>query len=247
MHEFVYKLFSIPAILFAITIHEYAHGYIAYKLGDPTAKSLGRLSLNPLHHLDPIGALLMLLVGFGWAKPVPVNPRYFKNPRKGMALVSLGGPLANIITAVLSALLYLISYALFNRIISIAIIGDFTLVCMQYWLLFLEIFHILNLSFALFNLIPLPPLDGSKILAVLIPQKYYYQLLKHERTISMVFMIWLLLGSRISSYLLTYPSIANSTVLSFVVKCFSLTGWLGDGVSFLSNLIFKLFELIPFL
>lgn len=247
MHELVYKLFSIPAILFAITIHEYAHGYIAYKLGDPTARSLGRLSLNPLHHLDPIGALLMLLVGFGWAKPVPVNPRHFKNPRKGMALVSLGGPLTNIATAMLAALLYLTSYALFNRITLITAVDEFTLVCMQYWLFFLEIFHIINLSFALFNLIPLPPLDGSKILAILIPQKYYYQLLKHERTISMFFMIWLLLGSRISSYLLTYPSIANSAVLSFIVKCFSLTGWLGDGVSFLSNLIFKCFELIPFL
>ena len=247
MSELIYKLFSLPAILFAITIHEYAHGYIAYKLGDPTAKSLGRLTLNPLHHLDPIGALLMLLVGFGWAKPVPVNPRYFKKPRKGMALVSVAGPLANIITAVISALLYSVSLLLFNWLLNHSAVSEFAFNCMQYWLIFLQIFHVLNLSFALFNLIPLPPLDGSKIISLILPRKFYYKLLQHERELSLFFMVWLLLGARLSSFLLKYPSIASSNVLSFIVKSFSLTGWLSEGVSFLSELIFKLIDLIPFL
>ena len=247
MNEITYKLLSLPAILFAITIHEYAHGYIAYKLGDPTAKSLGRLSLNPKYHLDPIGALLMLLVGFGWAKPVPVNPRYFKDSKKGMAWVSIAGPMANILSAFLSALLYLLTIYVVERFNGKLSIGEFGKLSIQYWLIFLQFFHIINLSFALFNLIPLPPLDGSKILAICIPQKQYYKLLNHEKEISLVIMIWLLLGTRISTHLLRYPSIANSPLLSFIVKSFSLTGWLGDGVSFLSNLIFKFLAFIPFL
>ncbi len=247
MNEILYKIFSLPAILVAITVHEYAHGYVSYKLGDPTAKSLGRLSLNPLHHLDPIGALLMLLVGFGWAKPVPVNARYFKNPRKGMALVSVAGPASNILLAILSALIYLLSILGFNAMLGAVNVSEFMFKCMQYWLLFWQINHVMNLSFALFNLIPLPPLDGSKILSLFIPKKHFIWLLQHERQLSLFFMIWLLLGSRLSNFLLSYPSIATSPILSFIVKCFSLTGWLGDAVSFLSDLIYKLLELIPFL
>ena len=101
----VSMLLSIPAALIALTVHEYCHGYVAYRLGDPTARSLGRLSLNPLKHLDPIGTLFMILFGFGYAKPVPINPRYFKDPRKGMALTAAAGPLSNLLLAFLGALL----------------------------------------------------------------------------------------------------------------------------------------------
>lgn len=247
MDYLVYKLLSLPVILFAITIHEYAHGYTAWKLGDPTARSLGRLSLNPIHHLDPVGALLMLFVGFGWAKPVPVNPRYFKNSRKGMALTALAGPVANIITAIISALLYLSVIAVTNAVYARFNVSDFLLLCIQYLLILLQISHSINLSLALFNLIPLPPLDGSRLISMVIPSKYYYRLLQHERELSLFFMVWLLLGSRISAFLLSYQAIASSPVLSFIVKLFSLTGWLGGAVSFLSDLIFKLLQLIPFL
>ena len=98
-------LFSMPIILFALSLHETAHGYIAYKCGDPTAHNLGRLSLNPLRHLDPTGFLMMLLVGYGWAKPVPVNTRYFRNPKRGMALTAAAGPLSNLLLGIISTVL----------------------------------------------------------------------------------------------------------------------------------------------
>ena len=105
-------LLAIPAALIALCVHEYAHGYVAYRLGDPTARSLGRLSLNPLRHLDPIGTLFMLIFHFGWAKPVPINPRYFKDPRKGMALTAAAGPISNILLAFCFALLFKLSFDL---------------------------------------------------------------------------------------------------------------------------------------
>ena len=107
-------LLGIPAVLIALTVHEYFHGYVAYRLGDPTARSLGRLTLNPLAHLDPIGALMMILCGFGWAKPVPVNPRYFKNPRKGMAITAAAGPASNLAMAMLATFLYRLTELLFT-------------------------------------------------------------------------------------------------------------------------------------
>ena len=172
LNEIIIQLLSIPAILIALTVHEYSHGYAAWKLGDPTARSLGRLSLNPLRHLDPIGALMMLFVGFGWAKPVPVNPRYFKYPRKGMALTSLAGPASNIILAVLSAFLSICTYKLSLSMMESLQTNRFVFLFFQYLLLFLQVFHILNLSLAMFNLIPLPPLDGFNILALFLPYNF---------------------------------------------------------------------------
>ena len=111
----ILKMLSLPAVLIALVLHEYAHGYTAWKLGDPTAKRMGRLTLNPMAHLDPVGAVLMVLVGFGWAKPVPVDPRNFKNPRKGMALTALMGPMTNLLIAFVSAFLYLLTRKLCLR------------------------------------------------------------------------------------------------------------------------------------
>jgi Zn-dependent protease len=143
---------KIPVLLFAITIHEYAHGRTALWLGDPTAKNMGRLSLNPLPHIDPFGAICLFLFNFGWAKPVPVDPRYFKNFRKDIIFMSLAGPLANISLALLAGIL--IRYFFFPwEIYRLALI----------YLLFM------NLGLGLFNLLPIPPLDGSHVLENLLP------------------------------------------------------------------------------
>ena len=168
-------ILSLPIILMAITFHEYAHGYAAFKMGDPTAKMQGRLSLNPLSHMDIIGALSMLLLGFGWAKPVPINPYNFKDKKKGTALVSLAGPMANIFLALVGTLIY----GLFIRFYSTVDINEDFAMYMQ---ILLSQMIIMNISFALFNLIPIPPLDGSKILGVFLPGKFYYKyILRYER------------------------------------------------------------------
>ena len=152
----------------AITVHEYAHGFVAHKLGDPTAKAMGRLTLNPLAHLDPLGALMMIFCRFGWAKPVPVNPYYFNNPKKGMVFVSVAGPMANLALALLVATLYPVLIFLLPGLASVVTV--FVTNCIY-----------MNIAFAVFNLIPFPPLDGSKILFSLLPNEAYNKLLTYER------------------------------------------------------------------
>ena len=242
----VLLLLALPAILIALTIHEYAHGRAAYALGDPTASYMGRLSLNPIKHIDPLGALMMIVVGFGWAKPVPVSPAYFKNPKRDMAITALMGPLSNILLAFLCVPLYLLTYKIGNYVVSampISIVFSF----FQGLLSFIFILHTLNLSLALFNLLPLPPLDGSRILGLVLPQKAYDRYLRHERQIYYIVFAWLLLGTRVCNYLLSLPAVMASPFLTAIVKLISLTGFLSDGVDFISNIFFKLFSLIPFL
>ena len=150
-------------VLISLTVHEVAHGWIAYKMGDPTAKNLGRLSLNPIKHLDPIGAIMMLLIGIGYAKPVPVNSRYFKNPKRGMALTASAGPAANFIMAFFAALLYLVFVTFwFNAIVSGA--GQFTINVFNVLFSFFLFFCVLNLSLGIFNLLPIPPFDGREVM-----------------------------------------------------------------------------------
>lgn len=153
-------LFTVPVILMAIVCHECAHGWVSYKLGDPTAKNAGRLTLNPLKHLDPIGALCMLLFHVGWANPVPINPAYYRNRSRGLILVSLAGPCSNFILAFLSLLIE----GLLSRFGS----GNSTVI----WALIQLCYYsaIVNLGLGLFNLIPIPPLDGSKVLGGLFPR-----------------------------------------------------------------------------
>lgn len=148
-------IFRIPALLIALTIHEYAHARAAVWMGDNTPKFLGRLTLNPIAHLDPIGLIMLWLVQFGWAKPVPINPNNFQDWRKGMMLVSLAGPASNIIMAFIAAVL-------------ITVLGKAQLLIGGVYEI-LRLTYVYNLIFAVFNLIPIPPLDGSKILSSLLP------------------------------------------------------------------------------
>jgi len=156
-------LLRIPALLISISFHEYAHARVSYSLGDPTPKWRGRLSLNPLVHLDPIGLIMLWLFRFGWAKPVEINPSYYKEPKKGTILVSLAGPMANLLLAFISMIILKLD------VLRIGIVDSFVYILFLY-----------NLSLAVFNLIPIPPLDGSKILAGLLPARQSYEFLKFE-------------------------------------------------------------------
>lgn len=168
---FLARLF---VVFCTLPVHEYAHALVADKLGDKTARLSGRLTLNPMAHIDILGAIMILFVGFGYAKPVPVNPRNFKNPKKGMALTALAGPFSNILMAVvfmfLSNVLSLFGNSLF----------------VQAFYVFFSFAASINIGLAVFNLIPIPPLDGSRVLELLIPDKYYYKFAQYERYIVIV-------------------------------------------------------------
>ncbi len=163
----------IPVILLALSVHEVSHGLVAYRLGDPTAKNAGRLTLNPLSHLDPIGTLMIFLVHFGWAKPVPVDPRYFANPKRDMLLVALAGPGANMVMAFLSGLV--IRFVNLNPQLFMGGFAGQAFVTMM--VLSLQI----NLALAIFNLLPVPPLDGSKVLYGILPPQYEHIAISLER------------------------------------------------------------------
>ena len=168
---FLARLF---VVFCTLPVHEYAHAFVADKLGDKTARLSGRLTLNPMAHIDILGAIMILFVGFGYAKPVPVNPRNFKNPKKGMAFTALAGPFSNILMAVvfmlLSNVLSLFGSSLFG----------------QAFYVFFSFAASINIGLAVFNLIPIPPLDGSRVLELLIPDKYYYKFAQYERYIVIV-------------------------------------------------------------
>ncbi len=187
--DIVDVLVYVVILLTAFPIHEYAHGWMAYKLGDDTASLQGRLSLNPLRHLDPIGTICMLLCGFGWAKPVPVNPVRFNRKismKTGMALVALAGPLSNII---LGFLAYTISKILFY---SSFMAGS------EYLNFLANIFSIMcsvNLGLAAFNLLPVPPLDGSRIFFSLVPERIYWSIMKYEQYIRIGLLALIFFGS----------------------------------------------------
>ena len=188
-------VFSMPIILLALSLHETAHGYVAYKCGDNTAYNLGRLTLNPIKHMDPTGFLCMLLLGFGWAKPVPINTRNFRNPKRGMALSALAGPLANAIMGLISAALLGIASA-FYYYLAFKGASRFVLTCISYTSLLFQLSALYNLLFMAFNLIPIPPFDGSRIALAFLPPKTYFGLMKYERQIMFGMLIVLLLLSR---------------------------------------------------
>ncbi len=175
----------VPIVLMAITFHEYAHGYVAYKLGDPTARNLGRLSLNPMKHLDLFGALSFLILGIGWANPVPINTRYFKKPKKGMAIVALAGPAMNLILGVTAISIYCLCFKFIPSVAQNPVLE-----------LFFTQLAFLNFYFAFFNLLPIPPFDGSRIAFVILPDRLYFKVMRHERVIMLVTLIAIILLTR---------------------------------------------------
>lgn len=204
---------SIFVVFCTLPIHEYAHALIATKLGDNTARLKGRLTLAPLAHIDPIGALMILLVGFGYAKPVPVNPRNFKNPKGGMALTALAGPVSNILMALIFMILangLNIVYVYTGAVFANAAVTFFVAAAS------------INASLAVFNLLPIPPLDGSRIINLIIPSKYYFKIMKYERYIILGIFALIFIG------VLDIP-------LSF------LTGLLMKFVNFVARLPFMMF------
>ncbi|MGV8145033.1 MAG: site-2 protease family protein [Alkaliphilus sp.] len=199
-------LLVLPGILFAITFHEFAHGYVAYLLGDPTAKSNGRLTLNPIAHIDIVGFLMLIFAGFGWAKPVPVNPNYFKNRKLGMLYVAIAGPLINIVLAITLALVLGLGLQLQLNELAIKIIVNAIMI---------------NLVLAVFNMLPIPPLDGSKILLAVVPEKWEFTVYKYEKYSYFVLLALLFTGV-ISSILFPIVNHLFAAMLAFMQFVFGI-------------------------
>ena len=218
MREFLINLcYAAPAVIIALTLHEYAHAQVAYWLGDRKIDKIGRLTLNPIRHLDPIGSICFLFFGFGWAKPVPVQPERFKRPRLGLALTSIAGPLMNIILAFLGAFFYVLAIKVHLNTPVESFASTLVIACGR----FCKVFCILNLNFALFNILPIPPLDGSKALYPFLPQKAIEKIEKYMLFILIALFAILFIDSRFLGGNITY------------------------GFSFLSNKIFEGF-ITPF-
>lgn len=207
-------LFSAPqiflvwilAIVYAITVHEFSHALVSWRLGDPTARNQGRLSLNPFAHLDPLGSLMLVLVGFGWGKPVPFDPLYLRNRRWGPALISMAGPFANIVSIIL-----------FGFVLKL-VVGGGVVAQDSLLTLFLVALIQINIVLALFNFIPIPPLDGSKLLYALLPDRYMNFKIALERRGPVVLLVLILLSSFLP---VSIFGAIFSPVIDWVLKLFS--------------------------
>lgn len=182
-------IINVPITLIALTGHEFAHGWVSSKLGDPTPERDGRLTLNPLAHLDVVGTILMILTGFGWAKPVMVDPRYYKDRKKGMALTAIAGPLANLIMAFIAMLIYAVLY---YAVLKMGITAGMLVMFLSQFMIALAV---RNLCFMIFNIIPIPPLDGSKVMGMFLPDRTYYTMLQYERYCMLLIMVLSLSGA----------------------------------------------------
>lgn len=196
-------LFAIPSIIIASTIHEFAHGYAAFRLGDPTAKAAGRLTLNPLSHIDPLGALSMIIFRFGWSKPVPINEYNFEKRELGTAITALAGPISNLVVAIVCGLIH---YIFQNNIPTLVLV-------------FLISFTTINLALAYFNLLPIPPLDGHKIVRAILPKKikYYWEELEKFQLLLIVLLIL---------PITPYGSIAAIFISTLISKSLGILGFL---------------------
>lgn len=221
-------LCSLPIVLFSLSAHESAHGWVAYKCGDPTAHNLGRISLNPAKHFDPLGFLCMFLFGFGWAKPVPINTRNFRKPKNGMAITAAAGPIANLLIGIVCTILTALTFTAFRTVVGIPS-PEFALYTFNkdvpfYWYLLLALYFFfylaayMNFTLMFFNLIPVPPFDGSRIVTAFLPTNLYFRIMKYERQIMVGLLVVLFILSRFFGI--------------------SITGWLSD---WLFELLFKPF------
>lgn len=202
-------ILRIPAILIALTVHEYAHGWVAFKLGDRTAYNAGRLTFNPFAHLDLFGSIMLLFGPFGWAKPVPVDPRYFQNPKKGIVMVSLAGPVSNIILALLFG--YLLRF----------FVSSGEAPTSPYLIRFFSMVISINIGISFFNLLPIPPLDGSKILLGMLPDRAIPGYIEKTRHVPTIFMIMIVaewaLHIPIFSTILNPLYIPYNTAIKFLI------------------------------
>lgn len=247
-YDLIELVFSILAALIALTVHEYCHGYAAYKLGDETAKNFGRLTLNPLKHIDPYGAICMVLFHVGWAKPVPINARNFENPKRDFAITAAAGPAANLILGFFSIPLYLLARNEYiNLYISTHGDGGFTLNLLLSTAIFFGAFHSINIGLGLFNLLPIPPFDGSRLLNVILPPKMYFEIMKYERKIYFVVLGWLLLGDYAADGIRMIPFVAQNPVLHWLAGILSLSDMLGTVILWVSGVMTSFWELFPFI
>jgi len=240
MSNLIEYILILPVILLALSIHESAHGYIAYKLGDPTAQSLGRLTLNPLKHIDVFGFICMMFFHFGWAKPVPINVRYFKNPRRGMALTAAAGPASNVLLALIFAALLRLEMIFvdlfFSDVFNGAAVGTgFNMMCVLNYILYMGV--LLNISLAVFNLIPIPPFDGSRIAYVFLPQKLYFYVMRYEQYIMIVILLLLWFVPFFSGLI----SSATSGLANIILSIFGLSFKTAAGQK-MQTMIFYLFS-----
>lgn len=202
-------IFSIIAIIFGVTIHEFAHAWTANRLGDPTARLMGRITLNPLAHFDLFGTMALILVGIGWGKPVPVNPHNFIHPKRDSALVSLAGPFSNFISAIILAIpLKYLNDTVFDATPGYKLLGAL------FWM---------NIVLLSLNILPFPPLDGSKIIGIFIPQRFHYQYDRYLRSGVRYFIIFILID------ILLVQNVFGVSALSFVVL--NIAHWIAAIVS----------------
>lgn len=204
-------IYVAPAVLIALSLHEFAHGWASYMLGDPTPKAQGRISLNPLHHLDLVGTLLLFFVGFGWAKPVQVDSRYYENPKSDMVKVALAGPIMNFIVAFIAIFIFEILYKLD---IGINLLTGYILLLLQY-------IAIINIGLGIFNLIPIPPLDGSKVLMAVLPPQSYFSYMKYEQFGMIILIMFICLGA-FDGFLITVRNATMAGMDNIAMKILGL-------------------------